>query len=318
MNIRSPTENARTGSMQFSRNRSNKVFVHLHLHWDGAMSIAHLLASCGISSILLTSFLLGSSPAIAQSTSNIERSPEAITLMQRVLTASGGGASIEAIHDLVATGTASAPMNSEETAENAVTISLRGLDQLRVDSTQPTGVRSIFNNRGSLSSKEVNGTVLRLGSEDTVSTTSHFFPLEHLAAALRDSSYSVTVPESVSDEESGHNLYHFRLQRVTSEVVGSVHRMVSSVALDYYVDATTDCILRIQNLHSDRGRTPIDNGRGPYEIYRFSNYRLDDGILLPHKLSVSLGKQLISTIEIIEYKQNTGLAESDFAPAQKQ
>jgi hypothetical protein len=268
--------------------------------------------------VLFTIVLLGWIPATAQEASNIQRSPQAIALIQRVLGASGGEASIGAVHDLLAAGTVSNPATGQSTAESAVTISLRGLDHLRTDFTLPSGTRSAFYNRGRLSSKETDGAVVPLGSEDSVVSTSHFFPLGNLGAALQDSSYSLTTPDSVTDEESGHALYHFRLQHVGHKAVGAERGTISSPALDYYIDATTDCILKVQNLHQDRGHMPIDTGKGPYEIYRFSDYRLDNGILLPHQLSVSLGRQLISTVNIVGYKLNTGLAESNFVPAPKQ
>ena len=254
----------------------------------------------------------------AQNSSNVERSPEAITLIQRVLDASGGEASVAAIQDLIAIGTLSAPMNAKETAETAVTLSMRGSDQLRIDSTLPKGVRSIFYNRGGLSSKEEDGAVVPLGSEDALRSTSRFFPLEHLVAALHDSSYSVTVPGAGADQESGDNLHRLRVQRIRTETVGSAHRTTSSVALDYYVDATTNRIVRIQILHADRGVTPVDRKRGPFDIYHFSDYRLDNGLLLPHQISVSIDSRLISTIHISTYQFNTGLAEGNFAPTLEQ
>lgn len=301
--------------MQFNTNRSNRVFVYFHSRWVGAMSVAHSFASCRISSILFTSFLLGAVPATAQNASNVERSPEAITLVQRVLDASGGDASIAAIHDLVATGTVSSPVNLSDTEEGSVTISLRGLDQMRIDSTLPTGTRSVFYNHGGLSSQETDGSVLPIGGEDEVSSISQFYPLVHFAAALHDSSYSLTVPETVTDEESGHNLYHLRLQRIRSVAVGSAHRSVSSVALDYYVDATSNCIVRVQHRYSDRGITPTN--KGPFEIYQFDDYHVDHGIFMPHHITVTLDKRLISTTRISKYQLNTGLAESYFTPARK-
>jgi hypothetical protein len=282
------------------------------------MSIAQSLAFCRISSILFTGLLLSAIPAMAQNASNIERDPGALTLIQRVVDASGGYASIEAVHDLVATGTLSAPMNAKDTTESPVTISLRGLDQLRIDSVQPKGARSIFLNRGVLTNKEEDGAVVPLGNQDVVSSISHILPLEHLAAALNDNSYSVTATDTVVDEDSGHNLYHFRLQRILSEPARTVRRTISSIALDYYVDVTTTSIVRVRNLHSDRGYTPIDRGKGPYEIYNFSDYQSVNGILLPQIITMSFDRQVVSTIKITHYQLNTGLTESNFTPAPKQ
>lgn len=273
---------------------------------------------CKISLILLAGVFFGALTARAQNTSNIERSPETITLIQQVLTTSGGVALIDSIHDVVETGTSSIPMNAKDTVDATATISLRGLDQLRIDATLPAGTRSMFYNHGDLSTKEADGTVVPFGSEDSVSSTSHFFPLGHLAAALQDSSYSLTAPETVVDEETGHNLYHFRLQRIRYETVGPAHLPISSVVLEYYIDATTNYIVRIKNQHSDRGYKPKDLEKGPFEIYDFSDYRLDSGVLLPHQIAASIEKRLISTTQISAYQLNTGLADSFFTPDAKQ
>lgn len=307
--------------MQSCANQSRSVFIHLHSHWNRTQLSLRSFIPSRKSFILLSAFFIGIIPVAAQNASSIERSPEAIALIQRVVAASGGNASIGAIHDLVATGTISPPMTPKETTESAataLTMSMRGLDQLRVDSVLPAGKRSLFFNRGGLSSKEANGAIIPRGSEDVVSSTSHFFPLEHLAAALQDSSYSVTAPEPIIDTETGANLYHFHLYRIRSDAIGSTHRTTSSVTVDYYVDATTNYIVRVKNLHRDRGVMPPDNGRGPYDIYNFSDYGLEQGLFLPHQIVVSLDKRTVFTINITSYQLNTGLAESVFVPTSQQ
>jgi len=266
--------------------------------------------------VFLAALLLGTATVTAQNTPNIERSPEAIALMQRVLAASGGPVSSGTFHDLVATGTVSAPMDAKDTLETTVTLSMRGLDQLRIDSALPKGTRSVFHNRGRMLSKEADGTVVPLGGEDAFSSTSHFFPLGHLAAALSDTSYAVTVPETITDDESGHTLYHLRLQRILPTTDRPAHPSVPPVALDYYVDATTNCIVRARNPYNDRGT--MSSARGPFEIYRFGDYRLDHGILLPHEITVSIDKRLMSTLNISEYRLNTGLADDNFTPVARQ
>jgi hypothetical protein len=305
----------------FCANRSRSIFIYLHSHWNRAQLSVRSLISFRKSFILLSAFFLGIIPAVAQNASSAERSPETIALIQRVLAASGGNASIGAIHDVVATGTISPPMASKETAESAataLTISMRGLDQLRVDSVLPAGKRSLFFNRGALSSKEKDGAIIPRGSEDAVSSTSHFFPWAHLAAALQDTSYSVTDPEPLTDAETGANLYHFRLRRIRTNTAGPAHPTTSSVAIDYYIDATTSYIVRVKHIHSDRGFMPPDNGRGPYDIYDFSDYSLEQGLLLPHQVVVSSDKRLISTINITSYQLNAGLPDNIFIPTSPQ
>jgi hypothetical protein len=305
---------------RFCTNRLHSIYIRISSNWNRALSGGRSFTSLRKSSIALTAFLLTAISAAAQNSSDIERSPEAIAIIQRVIQASGGNVSIATIHDLVAAGTLSLPTTateSAETPETPLTISMRELDQLRIDSTLTTGKRSIFYNHGSWSSREANGGVARLGMVDDVSSTSHFFPLGQLTAALQDSSYSVKLLEPVADQEMGHNLYHLRLQRIRSLPFGSIHRNVPSLEVDYYVDVTTGYIVMVKNLHSDRGALPVDKARGPFEIYKFSDYRLDNGILLPHQISVSIDKRLVSTIHISGYQLNTGLAESNFNPFSK-
>lgn len=265
------------------------------------------------STVLVISILLSSTLATGQDTSNVQRSPEGITLIQSVVDASGGYASFTSIHDLVATGTTSAPMNSANTMEFPVTVSLRGLDQLRVDSKLPTGAQSFLYNRGGVSKKEANGTIASLRNEDVVIDVSHFFPLQHLAAALQDSTYSVTQPETVKDPVTEMSMYHFRLRRIPSQSLASQRSLVSPETLDYYVDPTTNEVTRVKSIHNDRGFTPQGNGRQSYEVFDFSNYSLEGRVLLPHKIIVSIDKRLISTITISSYKLNTGLTESEFS-----
>jgi len=277
--------------------------------------IVPVVSFCSFLLALLVGILLSVSSVTAQDTSNSERSAAAIAVLRRVLDASGGISSIAAIRDAVATGTLSTAMSLKETKESSVTISMRGREQLRMDSEEPTGTRSMFYNHGGVSSKDEHGAIASLGSRDAMSSISHFFPLQHYVAALNDPSYSVIELDPSMDEQSGHTLYHLRLQRTETENVESLHRARTSIALDYYIDATSDCIVRVQNRHSDRGMTPTN--RDPFEIYQFSDYRAEHGILLPHQITVWLEKRLISTINITGYQLNTGLNESHFTPAQK-
>ncbi len=307
-------------SMQWSRIRSHQVFSDPYSLWNIEILTAQLCNSVRPFSFVLVVVLLSTFPAMAQSTPNIERDPEAIALIQHVLQVSGGNAPIQAVRDLIATGTASALMNPNESSESTVTpltISIREHDQLRLDSTLSAGKKTFFFNRGGLSSAEANGAVTPLGSEDPVSSLSHFFPIANLELALQDSSYSVTTPEPMTDAQTGANLYHFRLRRMPSELIGSVQRTTSSITVDYYVDAATNVIVRVKNLHGDRGAIPRDNANGPYDVYDFSGYALESGLLLPHQIVVSSDRRLISTINISRYQLNTGLVDSDFKPASK-
>jgi hypothetical protein len=164
-------------STQVCTNRSRGIFIHLHSHRNRARLSVRSSISFRKSLMLFVTLPLGSISSAAQDASSIERSPEAIALIQRALAASCGNAPIGAMRDLVATGTISSSMTSKQTAESAataLTISMRGLDQLRVDSVLPAGKRSYFFNRGRLSSKEESGAIIPLGSEDAVSSTSHF------------------------------------------------------------------------------------------------------------------------------------------------
>jgi hypothetical protein len=276
------------------------------------MAYSTLLSRFRFFTVLLMSSLLDANPVKAQNTSGIERSPEAIAVIQRAVNASGGVTSVNGIQDVVATGTVSVPINADKTTLTSLTLSEKGLDQLKIDSVFPTGKRSFYYSHDAVSRKDHDGSMVPLRGDDSFKIVSHFFPLTSLAAALQDTSYSVNLTETTTDETSGHTLYHLRVQRHKSATKGPVQRDQSSVALDYYIDASTTLIVRVQHLHLDRGRMPSALGRNPLEIYSFDDYRLDGGLLLPHQIVTSVDKRPISTITIDSYKLNTGLRESDF------
>lgn len=281
----------------------------------GQMPILMFSNSPGLFLLLLIGGTLARATATAQVSSTFERSPQGISLIQHVVDASGGVSSIIAVRDLTATGTITPSTTSKNASEESVTISIRGLNQLRFDSQGATGARSNYYNRGRLSRKEADGSVVPVGFQDELYSIGHFFPLGHLCAALSDSSYSVSQPETVTENRGGRQLYHIRVRQAYSGTVKSVNRLILSNILDYYIDPNTYALVSVQNHHRDRGVTVSLNG--PLDIYQFGAYSEDHGLLLPHQITISLDSRLISTIRISSYQLNVGLAENYFAPSQK-
>src|SRR5713226_10363550 len=128
---------------------------------------------------LVLSFLLilSSSPRLSsqQSVSAPQRDPQALTILNQVLGASGGATTLSTVQDATGTGTVTyywAGLQVQGTA----TARSRGVGQFRIDAVLPQGVRSWAVSNGSGSLKETDGTLQPIPYYNALNLGSLTFP----------------------------------------------------------------------------------------------------------------------------------------------
>jgi hypothetical protein len=111
---------------------------------------------------LLFCFLLVSVPICAQQTQPVPTLPpakkdrQAISIINQALSVAGGIQAIATIKDYTCTGTITYHKNVDRDVQGTVTIRAGGLNQLRMDTTLPSGTRSEVTN-GRITIKDENG-----------------------------------------------------------------------------------------------------------------------------------------------------------------
>jgi outer membrane lipoprotein-sorting protein len=244
-----------------------------------------------------------------------DRSSQAVALLQHVLNVSGGAVLISSISDLTATGSIEQVMNDEQSISGNIKIFIKGADQLRIDATLPTGTTSYVDNHGSISHKEDDRVPSMIRRGSAVKEVSHYFPIVRIATALTDDLCSIGLGDSITDSDTGHILYNMHLECKSPQVALTSPRSLLNEQ-NYFIDSTTYYIVRVQNCYYPGGR--VSTSKEMIEDVRFDSYKSEQGIMMPHAISVSIGKRLLYTIHIASFRFNQNLNEADFTFSNQQ
>lgn len=273
--------------------------------------VARLLSSPIRFGVLLFGALMSILPACAQISSANERSPDAVAILQRVLSTSGMSNATNVVHDVVVTATISGSANDATQAQR-ITISVGANEQFRVDLASPAGRRSRFYNQGRSTLRGPDGTVIHITEDNAAADISRLFPLRTIVEVLRDSVSTINLVGTKIDQESGHSICQIRINTRREQAREQQVSALTYLPTDYFIDQNTNQIVRIERLHRDRGAVPTNPTLGPFETYRFDDYRAESGIVLPHEITVSLAGRLLSTLHVTGYQFNQGLSNSVF------
>jgi hypothetical protein len=116
-----------------------------------------------------------------------QRDPQALTILNQVLAASGGVSTLTTIQDV--TGTGSIVYNwAGQQVQGTVTLRQMGTTSFRLDAGLPNGTRSWAVSYGAGSVNEVDGTSHPIGFADAVNLGALCFPLAEIYADTQDSS----------------------------------------------------------------------------------------------------------------------------------
>ncbi len=229
----------------------------------------------------------------------VTNDPQAVNLVNQVLSASGGAAAITAITDYKATGNITYHLGTDPDIQGTVAIRGNGLGQLRTDSTLPTGVRSMVIN-GLISERTEDGTVRQFQSQAPILPSRLFLPYLPLAAIVNGHGYSLSSKGLV--EIDGRSLQDVQVQLVLPGPVDTNSPFRKATTMDLFIDPSSFQVVMMQDVVNNLLVRRV----------RYSNYRIANGLLVLFTISEEVDGQPKSLIQLNQIQFSTGLQDSDF------
>lgn len=256
--------------------------------------------------LLVSAFLLPAALFAQSAGTTTTQDPQAVTVLNQVLSAAGGATAHRAINDY--TGTGNIIYHNNPDVQGPVTI--KGLNSvaIRLDATLPTGVRSWAIHDGVATTKHEDGKLSVAANPPNVPSSEAFpyqtplfpssiaFPYHQLTAVLANPIFSISY-KGVAQLD-GHSVVDIQIQRVSPgrDPMSQYH------ARDFFIDTSTFQIVMTQDL--------VPKG-GVHQIH-YANYTPVSGVLVPFAITEDLGGQSIWTIQLSQMTFNSGQQDSDF------
>jgi hypothetical protein len=247
--------------------------------------------------------LLVPSVLVGQSASTVTQDPQAISVLNQALTASGGAQALKAVLDYKASGNISYHYGSD--VQGTVTIMGLNTTEFRLDANLPAGIRSWSINQGITTTKDENGRLSRRDPRTSpypyktpLFPSSIAFPYIQLVAVLNNPIYKISY---IGVEQlDGRSVHHIELQRVLPQQVRGndlFHRR------DIFIDASTLQLAMTQDIV----------GKSLVHQVRYGAYTSVGGILVPFSISEHVSGQATWSIQLSQMTFNNGLQEPAFA-----
>jgi hypothetical protein len=254
-------------------------------------------------------FLLAfaSSPRLnsQQSTTAVQRDPQAIALLSQALTASGSATLTASLHDFTASGSITYFWAGSQ-VQGTATIRALGITSFRVDATLPEGVRSWVTTQDQGSIRETNGQVSPILWHNTIHLGALTLPQWKIANVLND--WTLSVQYSGTDSFSGHQVAVIRVQKPTdaSTDPGGIFSHLS--AMDFLIDVATYQVIGVRDaLHPLR-----DSMQDIRHEIAFADFRVVNGSLVPFSITETIAGQETWSLRLDVITFNTGLTNADF------
>jgi hypothetical protein len=236
------------------------------------------------------------------------KDPQAVSVLNQVLSVGGGAAAIKAVTDY--TGTGNITYNWNPVEQGSVTVMGLGFDQFRVDANLSRGVHSSVISAGQTTTKTQEGVISQypppypVPSSDAFPYQPPMFPgslvLPHaqLVAVLNSPRFSVSYKGLVQvDGHPAHDIQVLRVLPGPTDVMSEYHTR------DFFVDASTLQVVMTQEM------VP----KNVVRVIRYSDYRTVSGVLAPFSISEEMGGQQTWAIQLSRITFNAGLQGASFA-----
>jgi hypothetical protein len=234
--------------------------------------------------------------------------PQAVSILNQVIAASGGTQAISAVSDYTATGNITYYPGQQ--VQGTVTVRGLGTWEFRIDAVLPAGTRSLVVHQGIVSRRSENGTIssqvfrINVPSSDAypyqtpLFPSGFAFPAGPLPPLLAKQTFGISY--NGLTQIDGHSVHDIQLRRDLPGALGSKTPPVRS--RDVFIDTST---LQIVAIHETLEKNI------PHELH-YSDYQNVGGILIPFNISEDIAGQLVSTISLSQIAFNAGLTEAAF------
>jgi hypothetical protein len=234
----------------------------------------------------------------------------------QVLNFAGGSTAIGGIANYIASGNVTYHFGDGVTAP--VTLTGRGLYQLRMDEDLPKGKRSESISEGRTTIRAEDGSLSRfpkvapipgqaskpIPSSDVFPYRAPMFPgglaLPHqqLAVAMNNPRFNITYKGLV--QVDGQAVHDIQVQFLVPPLTGPRSQFHIK---HFFIDVSTYQILMTRDLVS----------KGTIHEIRYSDYKATNGVLIPYSISEEMGGQKTWDIQLNAASFNTALQDSVFA-----
>jgi hypothetical protein len=234
-----------------------------------------------------------------------QRDPQALAILSKAAASSGGLTALTAIQDFIGTGTITYYWAGQDVL-GTVSLYEKGLTQFRMDATLPDGVRSLIidGTAGTLVSQDGQHTKLPYYSIMTSGTLA--LPVLRIAAALGDSSTTLSYLGPVSWNNSQAVKLHVTPPVDPSLLIDS--RLKGLGEFDLYFDPISYRLLELAEKIWWGGDLTQTYS---HEIL-LSNYVLTGGLPVPFVISEKFGGQQTWSMTLTSVTFNNNLPESLF------
>jgi hypothetical protein len=230
--------------------------------------------------------------------------PQGLAILTQAITAAGGIQALAVVQDFTATGMITYYWAGDE-VRGVVTLRGRGPGQFRLDANLPKGLESwvVSNGVGVVTEGGENRPIEYANAVNLGSLT---FPYAYLAAAIRDSSTSISYMGL--EPRSGATALHVRLRKLLPLDMDPQGLTSKLTVRDFFIDPVTFQVVgSLDMLHPKY--QPLVNR--PHEM-RFADYRSVEGILVPFSITeITIGQRTF-VIQLEQIHFNTGLQDVDF------
>lgn len=236
--------------------------------------------------------------------------PQAVSILNQVLSTAGGVTAITALGDYTATG--SVTYHWDQDVQGTVTILGLGSAEIRFDANLPGGVRSMAIDGGQTTIKSEAGALTHIPSQLAVIPSSDAFPYQ---PPLFPASQILPYLQIVS--ALGAADYSIAYKGVTTLAGQSVYDV--QIQLDPQGETTYDAMAKYHTIDlfigTSNSQVVMSQDNVPKNIthqIQYSNYTADAGILVPLSIGETMSGQPTWNVQLTQFSFNTGLQESAF------
>jgi outer membrane lipoprotein-sorting protein len=249
--------------------------------------------------ILLLPIEASAQQAKQPSPTALVRDQQAVLLLTHALNAAGGS-SISLVQDFTGTGNITYYWAGKEVTGTATVRGL-GVTQFRLDAQLPEGPRSWVATDIQGTIKETDGKTKPIQYSNTVNLGSLTFPYTPMAAALSNSTTSISLAGTAN--VNGRQATLIRVQQTFSAKEDPTGDEAKLNTKNYAIDPQTFAVLETQDtMWSDDGRMrPIT-----HEVI-FSDFAIVNGLKVPLSIVEKLGGQQTWSLQLNSVTFNTGL-----------
>lgn len=237
----------------------------------------------------------GQQPTSAQSSQAVfpaQRDPQAVSIASQSLALAGGSVAFLAISDYTAAGTIISSQG--QSAQDTVTISGRGANELRKDTTDSTGTSTSIMSDVVTITKNPSGDIEARSIQPPMMAGNVVLPYREMAMVIGNPQFSLVYVGVV--QMGAISLHDIRAQFVPGKL--HVYQTV-----DFLVDVSTLQLRMIQDA--------LPRHAMPRTI-AYADFRTIGGVAVPFQITETIAGQPISTTQLSQITLNVGLQDSTF------